>query len=87
MVRDFDWALWAKNFPVKVEREAAVAGMPAGISITRAGQSVFLSMEELSAIVWTEEKVPPKLDPFPLNTYTGKFDPRPEYSQNPEDYK
>lgn len=48
MVKEFDWALWAKNYPVKVDREPGDAVMPEGISITRAGQTVFLTMEELT---------------------------------------
>lgn len=47
----FDWATWAANYPLKVERESAVAGLPEGISITRAGQAVFVSMEELDQIM------------------------------------
>ena len=98
MVRKFDWATWAENFPLKVECEPADGGLPERIILSRAGQTIYLSMEELSAVVWREPEAP-KLDPMPW-VYRGErrkdyvftlgyeavLKPREGYSQNREDY-
>lgn len=49
----FDWNIWAKNFPVSyaVEEPIENAKMPTLITISRAGQSVSLSPDELREVL------------------------------------
>lgn len=50
----FDWKTWAENFPLKVEHLPAEGGLPEGIEFSRAGKKIFVSMEELAAVVGRE---------------------------------
>lgn len=49
----FDWNIWAKNFPVSYEVEEPIekANMPLRVTISRAGQSVSLSPDELREVL------------------------------------
>ena len=49
----FDWNIWAKNFPVSygVEEPIEKANMPLRVTISRAGQSVSLSPDELREVL------------------------------------
>lgn len=49
----FDWNIWAKNFPVSyaVEEPMEKAGLPLRVTISRAGQSVSLSPDELREVL------------------------------------
>lgn len=49
----FDWNIWAKNFPVSyaVEEPMEKGNMPLRVTISRAGQSVSLSPDELRELL------------------------------------
>ena len=46
------WEQWSENFPVSATYTDGTEALPEGVEFTRAGQTVFLSLEELRILTY-----------------------------------
>lgn len=50
-MKNFDWKTWESLYPLTREHKEGLGGLPDGVEFNRAGQRVFLTMDELEEVV------------------------------------